>query len=61
MTRRREIFAGILNVLAENAPSTLLYQQLQAFATRKNVVWQPYPHLFMDFRQSALRFETAAK
>jgi len=58
--RRREIFRAILDDLRDYAPSALLYQQPQAFATRKSVEWQPYPHLFMDFRADALRLQAAA-
>ena len=59
--QRQKIFRSILDELAENTPSALLYQQPQVFAMRRNILWEPYPLFFMDFRQAALRFESAAE
>jgi hypothetical protein len=59
--RRREIFSAILDELRANVHSVPLYQQTQAFATRKSVDWQPYPHFFMDFRREAIHLQIAGK
>lgn len=60
VAQRREIFRAILDELRDNVPAALLYQQPQAFATRKGIDWQPYPHFFMDFRPDALRLKSAS-
>lgn len=59
--QRREIFRSILDELRTNAPSAPLYQQVQSFATRGSIDWQPYPHFFMDFRHDALQLRGAQK
>jgi peptide/nickel transport system substrate-binding protein len=59
--RRRETFSAILDELRANVHSVPLYQQTQAFATRKSVDWQPYPQFFMDFRREAIRLQIAGK
>lgn len=50
---RRQLFATMLDDIEAAMPSALLYQQPQAFAMRRAIGFQPYPHLVMDFRKDA--------
>ncbi|MDX0661232.1 hypothetical protein GOD21_30750 [Sinorhizobium medicae] len=58
--QRKELFTGMLDDLEASMPSALLYQQPQAFAFRKEVHFQAYPHLVMDMRAQALSFNKGA-
>ena len=57
---RQRLFATMLDDIEAATPSALLYQQPQAFAMRRTVRFQPYPHLVMDFRRGAFGTEEAS-
>lgn len=56
-SERQKLFSSMLDDIEASMPSALLYQQPQAFAFRKGLHFQPYPHLVMDVRPDALSFD----
>ena len=58
---RRRLFAAMLDDIEAAMPSAPLYQQPQAFAMRRTVRFQPYPHLVMDFRREAFAIGEAGQ
>ncbi len=54
--RRRDLFETMLSLWESEAPATVLYQPLESYGVRQNVVWQPYPFYYMDLRAYNLSF-----
>ncbi len=56
LSRRRALFARMLDIWEDEAPGTILYQPLETYGVRKNVRWRPYTFFFMDLRPDNLGF-----
>ncbi|GAB4361766.1 MAG: ABC transporter substrate-binding protein [Kiloniellaceae bacterium] len=52
MTKRRAMFARMLEIFQDEMPMTMLYNPLTTYAMRKNIEWEPYSQFYMDFRPS---------
>jgi len=57
MAERRRAFETMLNVIEDDMPMTILYNPLVSYGVKKNIVWQPYPIFYMDFRPDILKFK----
>ena len=54
---RHDAYQQMLDVWEDEAPGTLLYQPLESYGVRKDIVWQPYSFYFMDLRADNLSFK----
>jgi peptide/nickel transport system substrate-binding protein len=52
MAERKEQFQRMLDIFEDEMVMTMLYNPLTTYAVRKNLVWEPYPLYYMDFRPS---------
>ncbi len=54
--RRKALFARMLDIWEDEAPGTILYQPLEAYAIKKRIAWRPTTFYFMDLRPDNLSF-----
>lgn len=54
--KRRQLFAGMLDVWEDSCPGTVLYQPLEIYGVKKKVKWRPTTFYFMDLRPDNLSF-----
>lgn len=56
MAKRKQLFSRMLDVWEDEAPGTILYQPLEAYAIKKRIGWRPTTFYFMDLRPDNLSF-----
>jgi peptide/nickel transport system substrate-binding protein len=54
--KRKDLFEQLLTIWDDEAPGTILYQPLEAYAIRKSIAWRPTTFYFMDLRPDNLKF-----
>ncbi len=56
VAKRKQLFAGMLDVWEDSCPGTILYQPLEIYGVKKKVKWRPTTFYFMDLRPDNLSF-----
>lgn len=54
---RQALATQMLDIWADDAPGTILYQPLESYGVRKSLKWQPYTFYYMDLRPDNLEAE----
>jgi peptide/nickel transport system substrate-binding protein len=58
-SRRKALFARMLDLWEDEAPGTILYQPFEAYAIRRSIAWRPTTFYFMDLRPDNLAFRAS--
>ncbi len=57
LEERQALATEMLDIWADDAPGTILYQPLETYGVRKDLTWQPYTFYYMDLRPDNLEVE----
>ncbi|TYB85201.1 ABC transporter substrate-binding protein [Oceaniovalibus sp. ACAM 378] len=57
LEERQALATEMLDIWADDAPGTILYQPLETYGVRKSLKWQPYTFYYMDLRPDNLEVE----